>query len=52
MEVQHKGTIIYLDASESILMKKVIQYIIADDLLNKLFDKDDLSKLKWLDKML
>lgn len=52
MKVEHKGIVIYLDGSESILMKRVIQIIIADELLNKLFCKDDVDKLKWLDKML
>ena len=52
MEVEHKGTIIYLDASETILIKKLIQYAIIDNLISGLFRKEELEKLKWLDKQL
>lgn len=52
MKIEHKGTIIYLEVCENILLKRVIQYVMLDNLLTKLFSKEDVEKLRWLEKNL
>ena len=48
MKIQHNGITIYLENYEVIVLKKAVNYCLADGLLTHFFDENEKEKLRWL----
>ena len=53
MEIEiKKKTLLYLNEEEVELIKKCVRYCIYDNDIKTLFENDEITKLRWLERTL